>query len=91
MKNILISKNSLFSSGSCQGCRIQKCHLFKDCKVRTCCQQEGVDYCFECGKFPFENTGFDENLKKRWLILNKKIRKIGLENYYTEVKEKSRY
>lgn len=82
---------NLFSSNNCQGCRKQECHLFKDCNVRLCYKEKGLDYCFECEDFPCDNTGFDENLKKRWLNINQQIREKGIENYYNEIKDKPRY
>lgn len=81
----------LLSSNNCKGCRKQECHLFKNCKVRECYKTQKVEYCFQCVEFPCNNTGFDDNLRQRWLKINKKIREVGLENYYNEVKEKSRY
>lgn len=79
------------SSVNCKGCRKQECHLFKTCKVRQCYRDKKIDYCFQCADFPCDNTGFDENLKHRWLELNQKIREIGLENYYNGIKDKPRY
>lgn len=79
------------SSNNCKGCRKQECHLFKDCEVRQCYKEKSVEYCFQCEGFPCDNTGFDENLKQRWLKINNKIREIGLENYYNEIKDKPRY
>jgi len=81
----------LLSSGNCKGCRKQVCHLFTDCKVNKCHKENKVDYCFQCTRFPCQNTGFDENLYQRWLAINKRIRETGLENYYNEVKDKPRY
>lgn len=81
----------LLSSNNCKGCRKQECHLFKDCKVRHCYKNQGVDYCYQCKDFPCDNTGFDDNLRQRWLTINTKIREIGLENYYEEIKDKPRY
>jgi hypothetical protein len=81
----------LLSSGNCQGCRKQACHLFKDCKVKDCYKVKGVDYCYQCNDFPCNNTGFDDNLKQRWATINQKIRELGLENYYNEIKELPRY
>ncbi len=81
----------LLSSSNCQGCRKQECHLFKDCKVCHCYKDKGLDYCYECEDFPCDNTGFDDNLKQRWLNINQKIREIGLESYYNEIKDKPRY
>lgn len=82
---------NLLSVTSCKGCREQECHLFSGCKVRECYKAKGVDYCFQCPEFPCGNTGFDENLEQRWLKINNKIREIGVENYYNEVKDKPRY
>ncbi len=82
---------NLFSQGSCLGCRKQECHLFKDCKVKQCYKDKKIDYCYQCSDFPCNNSGFDENLKQRWLKINHKIREIGLENYYHGIKDKPRY
>ncbi|MFC0875777.1 DUF3795 domain-containing protein [Saccharicrinis sp. FJH2] len=82
---------NLLSSGNCQGCRKQECHLFRDCMVRHCYKGKTVDYCYQCTDFPCDNTGFDNNLKQRWLKINRRIREIGLENYYDEIKDKPRY
>jgi hypothetical protein len=82
---------TFLSSNNCFGCRKQECHLFKNCNVKHCYKEQNVDYCFQCAKFPCDLTGFDENLKQRWLKINSKIREIGLENYYSEIKDKPRY
>jgi hypothetical protein len=82
---------NLFSSNNCKGCRKQECHLFKGCKVRQCHKERETDYCFQCIDFPCDNTGFDDNLKLRWLKINRRIREIGLEAYYNEIKDKPRY
>ena len=81
----------LMASNNCNGCRKQECHLFRDCKVKQCYKDKGVDYCYQCADFPCNQTGFDENLHKRWLKINQKIREVGLENYYSEIKDKPRY
>ena len=73
-----------FASANCHGCRKQDCHLFKECKVKDCHKTENVDYCFQCSKFPCKDTGFDNNLKQRWLKINSRILEIGLDNYYVE-------
>lgn len=82
---------TMLSSNNCKGCRKQECHLFKDCRVKQCYSEREIDYCFQCEDFPCDNTGFDENLNQRWLKINRRIREIGLESYYNEVKEKPRY
>jgi hypothetical protein len=81
----------LFSSGKCKGCRKQECHLFENCKIKQCYKEKKIDFCFQCNEFPCTDTGFDENLKLRWIKINTKIRQTGLENYYNEIKDKPRY
>ena len=80
-----------FSSPSCKGCREEKCKLFKACKVRTCSEEKKVDFCFECNEFPCEKTGFDEHLHKRSVAINNRMKEVGVERYYFEIKDKSRY
>ena len=79
------------ATASCQGCRQQKCQLFSECQVRSCSQQKGVAFCFECPDFPCNNTGFDEHLHQRYLAINRRMQEIGPEAYYDEVKDQSRY
>ncbi len=80
-----------FSEVNCKGCRKENCKLFKECKVRGCSDEKGVDFCFQCEEFPCNKTGFDEHLQKRSVNINKHIKEIGIESYYLEIKDKSRY
>ncbi|MCG8411048.1 MAG: DUF3795 domain-containing protein [Bacteroidales bacterium] len=80
-----------FAISDCSGCRKEVCKLFKDCKVRLCSENKGVDFCFQCPDFPCENTGFDEHLYKRSININIRMKEIGVDNYYEEIKNKSRY
>ncbi len=82
---------NLLCSSNCLGCRKQECHLFTNCNVRTCHNERNMDFCFQCDGFPCDYTGFDDNLKMRWLKINHRIREIGLDNYYNEIKDKPRY
>lgn len=70
----------------CGGCRKEKCKLFKTCNARPCSEEKGVDFCFACDEFPCENTGFNENLYKRHVEINKRMKEIGAEQYYEEIK-----
>lgn len=79
------------SEGQCEGCRIEVCQLFKDCNVRTCAKEKKVDFCYECPEFPCKKTGFDLHLERRWLANQKRIKEIGIEDYYNEQNLKSRY
>lgn len=76
---------------NCQGCRKEKCKLFKTCNVRPCSEKKQVDFCFQCADFPCDNTGFDEHLYKRHVEINEQMRQIGPEKYYSEIKDMSRY
>lgn len=80
-----------FANENCLGCRKQECHLFKSCNVRTCYKDKSVDFCFQCNEFPCNHSGFDNHLEKRWIAINQRMKEIGPENYFNEIKDKSRY
>lgn len=80
-----------FSEVNCKGCRKENCKLFKNCKVRDCAAGKNVDFCFECDEFPCGKTGFDSHLNDRSVKINRRMKEIGVENYYLEIKDKSRY
>ena len=80
-----------FASENCKGCRKENCKLFKNCGVRGCHQEKNIDFCFQCDDFPCNKTNFDENLEKRWIQINERIREIGIEAFYAETKDKPRY
>jgi hypothetical protein len=80
-----------FSSVECKGCRNENCKLFKDCKVRECYKEKKVDFCYQCNDFPCNKTGFDQHLYKRFVEINLKIKSIGIENFFGEIKYKPRY
>jgi hypothetical protein len=82
---------TILSAGKCEGCRKQSCHLFSNCKVKQCYKDKNVEFCYQCDDFPCSNTGFDDNLEMRWTSINLKIKEIGLETYYNEIKDKPRY
>jgi hypothetical protein len=80
-----------FSQVSCAGCRKEHCKMFKSCRVRKCIEEKGVDFCFQCDKFPCRNTGFDESLETRWKKNNVRMKEVGVETYYEETKKIHRY
>lgn len=82
---------ALLASSSCRGCRKEQCKLFKGCQVRACSHKRGVDYCFRCEEFPCSHTGFDAHLYGRFVANNDRMRQIGIERYYDEIKERPRY
>lgn len=79
------------TTADCHGCRAEKCKLFTNCKVRACSEEKNVDFCFQCKEFPCSYTGFDEHLYQRHVEINKRLKEIGVEAYYQEVKDLSRY
>lgn len=79
------------SAVSCGGCREEKCKLFTTCGVRPCAEEKKVEFCFQCGEFPCNKTRFDEHLYKRHVAINIRMKEIGIENYYEEIKDLPRY
>lgn len=79
------------AKGSCGGCRQEQCKLFASCGVRACAEKQQVDFCFQCAAFPCDRTGFDEHLYRRHVEINRKMKEMGVERYYAEVKDLPRY
>ncbi|MFW9902345.1 MAG: DUF3795 domain-containing protein [Candidatus Thorarchaeota archaeon] len=75
---------------NCPGCRKGSC-LYPDCGVKSCYKAKKVDFCFQCDEFPCKKTNFDSHLERRWKKINNRMKEIGIEAYYQETKEKSRY
>jgi len=82
---------NLLSEPKCEGCRKEKCVLFKSCKVRECSEKRNVDFCFQCDDFPCNDTGLDEHLYERSVSINQEMKDTGVETYYHKVKDKPRY
>ena len=80
-----------FASENCKGCRNEQCRLFKDCGVRVCHQEKGIDFCYQCDAFPCDRTNFDPGLYKGWVMINEKIRETGMEEFYEKSKTRPRY
>lgn len=80
-----------FARASCGGCRKEKCKFYKNCRVRPCAAEKGVDFCCDCPEFPCGHTGLDEDLYRRSVAINERIRQIGPEAYYEEIKDEPRY
>ena len=80
-----------FASENCKGCRNEQCKLFKECGVRACHQEKQLEYCFLCDQFPCNKTNFDKHLYERWILLNQKIQKEGIDLFYERTKAKPRY
>ncbi|MFP3911394.1 MAG: DUF3795 domain-containing protein [Desulfobacteraceae bacterium] len=80
-----------FASENCSGCRNEQCRLFRDCGVRPCHQEKGVDFCYQCEAFPCNKTHFDENLYQAWVKINDIIKAKGIEAYYEMTLRRPRY
>ena len=79
------------ASNACGGCRKERCRLFRVCGVRACSSERAVYYCFRCDEFPRTHTGFDEHLYRRFVAINRRMRDIGEERYYDEIRDRPRY
>jgi hypothetical protein len=66
-------------NGSCKGClHMDKPFWGGVCKVKSCCEEKGLNFCGKCGEFPCEmlsnmgkEQGFDPTVKieqcRKWL------------------------
>ena len=80
----------LFADAGCQGCRDGTC-MYPGCPISPCIKEKGYDYCFECEAFPCDKVDSEEHLKEKWMSCSLRMRKIGVEAYFHEVKDKSHY
>lgn len=80
-----------FAAENCRGCRNEQCKLFGNCGIRKCHQEKQIDFCYQCDEFPCEKTNFDPGLHKAWVIMNEKIRRIGIEPYCEAARTRCRY
>lgn len=80
----------LFANADCEGCRDGKC-IYPGCPISPCINDKEYDYCFECQAFPCEKADSDRRLKEKWMTCNLRMREIGVEAYFDEVKDRSHY
>jgi hypothetical protein len=80
----------LFAEATCEGCRNGECK-YPGCPVCPCIIEKGYDFCFECDAFPCEKVDTEPMLKAKWLKANERMREVGAEAYFNEVKDKSHY
>ena len=81
---------AFLAQGHCAGCRQGTC-LYPDCGVTICYRDKGVDFCFQCEEFPCERTNFDPHLERRWRQMNDRMREVGVEAFYEEIRDQPRY
>ncbi|MTI79274.1 MAG: DUF3795 domain-containing protein [Firmicutes bacterium] len=85
-KEILIS----FSNASCSGCRGDNVQCLISCTVKNCHKEQGVDFCFQCNRYPCDNQ-FTGRLRDRWINMNNRMKEVGVVEYYHEQKQVPRY
>jgi hypothetical protein len=79
-----------FCQASCAGCR-NGSGANPNCGVIACYRGKGVDFCFQCDEFPCDKTGFDPDLRERWIRMNTRMREVGIEEYFRETRDLPRY
>ncbi|MFC1921424.1 DUF3795 domain-containing protein [Chloroflexota bacterium] len=80
----------------CNGCRNNPdpdCCI-KGCFILECTKEHGIEYCGECNEFPCNEVDtdlFNTTVYNRWLDGNKRIKKVGAEQFFHEKKGESHY
>lgn len=77
-------------NAECSGCRNGN-GCYPGCVTVACTREKKIYFCFECLEFPCAKVNFDPDLKKRWILMNLRMREIGPEKYYEEIKDICRY
>ncbi len=80
----------LLGRASCEGCR-DGVGKFPGCGIASCIKEKGFDFCFECPSFPCTEADFEPLLKTKWLKANHRMKQIGPEAYFEEMKDRSHY
>ena len=80
----------LFAEAGCEGCRGGDC-MYPGCQVWPCIKENAHDFCFECEAFPCEKVDFDPALRAKWIRANERMREVGIDAYFNEVKDKPHY
>lgn len=85
-----------YANPKCGGCRNGGAHgcSIKGCIIPECVKEHGVNFCGECSEFPCNKVNdkiYKENVIKKWMEGNMKIRNEGIESYYKENKDIPHY
>lgn len=80
-----------FTGAKCRGCRNLDCEESDYCGVMKCYEKQKMDFCFQCDEFPCNKSNLDDHLKKVWIKSNQRMKEVGVEAFYEEVKEKPHY
>lgn len=88
-----------YTKASCPGCRNNPSTgigCIEGCVVPSCVKEHGVDFCAECQEFPCQKakdffTTVNNIIGSDWEAGSKRIREVGIENYFNEKKDLSHY
>jgi len=79
-----------FAQAACSGCRGDNVLCPIECVAGECTREKGVDFCFQCEEFPCSKK-VDPHTQERWLNFNRRMKDIGVEEFYKEQSKLSRY
>ncbi len=80
----------LICEAGCEGCRNGQ-SKYPGCTIPLCEKERGVDFCHQCPDFPCDRADFDPLFKAKWLKANERMKEIGAEAFFEEVKDRSHY
>ena len=80
----------VFAEVDCVGCRDNEAK-HPHCSIARCYKGRENDFCFQCKEYPCDPEGIDPDLHRRWIKMNDRMKEIGVEAYYEEIKDKPRY
>lgn len=72
----------------CRGCRFGGgWSWWRDCPVRDCCLERGIDFCYQCKEFPCRKLKEDPLLERKKAVIkaNRQIRAIGIEEWMQQL------
>lgn len=78
------------TKGNCPGCRYGDA-LNCACAAKDCHKTEKVDFCFQCPHYPCTKNSYNEALQIKWKHNNDLMKDKGIEHFYVEQKQKTRY
>lgn len=79
-----------FTKGNCVGCRNEDTFNMS-CSAKSCHKDEGVEFCFQCDKYPCAENNYNDELHKKWRNNNDLMKEIGVVDFLIQSKDKSRY
>jgi len=72
------------------GCSEGSCRAgggWSDCPIRICCKETGVDFCYECRKFPCKTFLEHPLFGERFVSIQREIKEMGLKKWVERQKE----